>query len=80
MEILSDLGLPMVEVNCTTDGMSNNANVTWELKSLENATQDDIRNRIENCRTDYICTNANVSFQHTFKFIVANWLPGSLHS
>jgi len=64
MEILSDLGLPMVEVNCTTDGMNNTANVTWKLKSLENATQYDIWDRIEHCRTVYVCTNANVSSQH----------------
>jgi len=38
--MLSDLWLPMVEVRCTTDGVNNNANVTWELKSLENQTQD----------------------------------------
>jgi len=50
-----------VEVNCTTDGITNFATVTFELKALENFSRDYIETRVENCRTDYKCISANVS-------------------
>jgi len=46
-----------VEVNCTTDGKMNFANVTWKLKALENESHDIIITRVEHCFVKYECGN-----------------------
>ena len=51
-----------MEVNCTTDGKMNFANVTWKLKALENESRADIISRVENCVMKYRCGNVSSNY------------------